>query len=88
MVLAFCSATGIAPGRIMVVGDTDRDMGMARAAGAGLAVGVLSGATPHDRLVATADCVVSDIFAIEGIWTELSDRLRRAQTGKNEENRG
>lgn len=72
MVLAFCSATGLAPEQVMVVGDTDRDMGMARSAGAGLAVGVLSGAAPRDRLAPICDCILEDVFALEGAWEMLA----------------
>lgn len=71
MVLAFCSAVGIAPDHVMVVGDTERDARMARAAGAGLAVGVLSGATPGNRLAPLCDRVVDDVFALESDWTAL-----------------
>ncbi len=75
MVLAFCSAAGIRPGQVMVVGDTDRDAGMARAAGAGIVVGVLSGATPRERLDAICDHVVDHVFAIEAEWTAILARL-------------
>lgn len=71
MVLAFCAATGLAPEQVMVVGDTDRDMGMARAAGAGLAVGVLGGASPRDALAPLSDCIIDDVFALEGAWETL-----------------
>lgn len=65
MILAYCSVNGITPEQVMMVGDTDRDMAMARAAGAGLAVGVLTGATPRDRLAPICDCVLDHVFAIE-----------------------
>ncbi len=43
MVHAFCALTGILPGEVAVVGDNLHDVEMARAAEAGLAVGVLTG---------------------------------------------
>lgn len=67
MVLGFCAATGLAPAEVLVVGDTDRDMMMARAAGAGLAVGVLTGATPREPLEALADHVIASVLEIETV---------------------
>lgn len=67
MVLGFCAATGLTPPEILVIGDTDRDINMARNAGAGLAVGVLTGASPADRLALIADLVLDSVFDIETI---------------------
>ena len=67
MVAGFCAATGLDPLEVIVVGDTDRDMAMARAAGAGMAVGVLTGATPRDRLAALADHVIDSVLEIESV---------------------
>ena len=41
-ILAFCDLTGLKPSEIAMVGDNRHDLEMARAGGAGLAVGVLS----------------------------------------------
>lgn len=65
MIIAYCSVNGIEPGEVMMVGDTDRDMAMARAAGAGLAVGVLTGATPRDRLAPICDYVLDSVLVID-----------------------
>ena len=65
MVTAFCSAIGIAAPHIAVVGDTPHDMGMARAAGVGLAIGVLTGASPRYALEALADRVIESIADLE-----------------------
>lgn len=65
MVLGFCDATGLAPAEILVVGDTDRDVGMARSAGAGIMVGVLTGATSREQLARIADHVLDSVFDIE-----------------------
>jgi phosphoglycolate phosphatase len=71
MVLGFCAATGFEPADVMVVGDTDRDMGMARSAGAGMAVGVLTGAWPAEQLALIADRVIDSVFDIDRV---LGDR--------------
>ncbi len=65
MILAYCSVNGIEPEQVMMVGDTSKDMAMARAAGVGLAVGVLTGATPRDQLEPICDYVLDSVFAIE-----------------------
>ncbi len=67
MVLGFCEAAGIAPAAVMVVGDTRRDMAMARAAGAGMAVGVLSGVTSRQDLAPHADRVIASVLEIESV---------------------
>ncbi|MEX2200510.1 MAG: HAD family hydrolase [Dongiaceae bacterium] len=65
MVTAFCRSIGIAAPHVAVVGDTPHDMGMARAAGAGLAIGVLTGASPRYGLEALADRVIDSIADLE-----------------------
>lgn len=67
MVLGFCAASGLTPAEVLVIGDTDRDVGMARSAGAGLMVGVLTGASPGDQLSRIADLVLDSVFDIEAI---------------------
>ena len=61
MALAFCAATGLAPEEIAVVGDNRHDLEMGRSAGAGLLVGVLTGASAASDLAPLADHVVADI---------------------------
>lgn len=58
MVLGFCAQTGLKPSEIAVVGDSTHDLEMARAAGAGLCVGVLTGPARHDDLAPLADVVL------------------------------
>jgi phosphoglycolate phosphatase len=65
MVKAFCGAVGIEAGAVAVVGDTPHDMGMARSAGAGLAIGVLTGACPRFELEALADQIIENIADLE-----------------------
>ncbi|UCH74756.1 MAG: HAD family hydrolase [Rhodospirillales bacterium] len=67
MVHGFCTATGLAAGDIMVVGDTSRDIEMARAAGVARAVAVLTGATPVEALSPIADIVIESVLDIESI---------------------
>jgi phosphoglycolate phosphatase len=61
MVLAFCGKAGIEPGEVAVVGDNLHDLIMARAAGAGLAIGVLSGNGLREELAVHADHVIGSI---------------------------
>ena len=44
-----------------MIGDSQADVAMGRAAGAGLVVGVLSGVGVHDELEPFADAIVSSI---------------------------
>lgn len=62
--LAVCDRTGIDPGRAAVVGDTPADLRMARAGGAGLAIGVLSGVGTEADLAPLADMLVPSIAAL------------------------
>jgi phosphoglycolate phosphatase len=65
MVQGFCAAVGLAPAEVAVVGDNLADLAMARAAGAGLAVAVLTGGCPPEALEAAADLVLASIAEIE-----------------------
>jgi phosphoglycolate phosphatase len=65
MVLGFCAAVGVAPAEVAVVGDHLADLAMARAAGAGLAVAVLTGGCPAQALAAAADLVLPSIADLE-----------------------
>ncbi|MEQ8603587.1 MAG: HAD family hydrolase [Marivibrio sp.] len=59
--LAFCDAAGVAPERLMVIGDNRHDVDMARAARARYAIGVLTGTTAASELAAIADAVFEDV---------------------------
>jgi phosphoglycolate phosphatase len=61
MLLAICQAVGIEPARTAVVGDTAADLTMARNAGAGLAIAVLSGVDRVDQLAPLADLVLPSV---------------------------
>jgi len=61
MVLAFCAAMAISPAAVAVVGDAPHDLIMGRAAGAGLAIGVLGGTSGRQDLEPYADRVIAGI---------------------------
>ena len=73
MAHGFCTATGLTPGEIMVVGDNRHDMEMGRAAGAGICVGVLSGTSALEHLSDLADHVIDSIVDIKGLLQGNSD---------------
>ena len=60
-IVAFCDLTGFRPAEIAMVGDNRHDLEMARAAGCGLAVGVLSGTGTRETLAGMADAVLASI---------------------------
>jgi phosphoglycolate phosphatase len=70
MVHAFCAACGLEPPDVAVVGDNPHDLEMARSAGAGLAIGVLSGNSTRDDFGSLADVVLGTI-------AELPEYLER-----------
>jgi phosphoglycolate phosphatase len=66
MVFAFSAATGVPVGKIAVIGDNTHDLEMARSAGAGAAIGVLSGTGRAEDLTPLADVVLSSVAEVEG----------------------
>jgi phosphoglycolate phosphatase len=71
MVIAFCAEAAIEPGEVAVVGDNLHDLIMARAAGAGLAIGVLTGNGSRDELGAYADHIIASIEELPRLLDEL-----------------
>jgi phosphoglycolate phosphatase len=65
MVEAFCRKVGVPASAIAVVGDSPHDLDMARSAGAGLAIGVLTGVSPREVLALHADLVLGSIAELE-----------------------
>ena len=63
---AFSDLTGLRPSEIAIVGDNRHDLEMAKAGGAGLAVGVLSGTGTRDSLAPLADVVLESIVELPG----------------------
>ncbi len=61
MVMAFAAEMGLAPADILVVGDNAHDLVMARTAGAGAAIGVLSGNSGREDLAPFADVILDSI---------------------------
>ena len=59
MVLYLCTQLDVVPTRTAVVGDAPADLKMARAAGAGLAIGVLTGVGRRDDLEPLADALIA-----------------------------
>ena len=71
MVLDFCAALSLAPATVAVVGDNIHDIAMARAAGAGLAIGVLTGNSSHDELAPHADHVIASVADLPRLLVHL-----------------
>jgi phosphoglycolate phosphatase len=66
-VLKFCRDHGFLPGEVLVIGDNGHDIEMARNAGAGFAIGVLSGTGAEaDFLAHGADAVLNSIADLPG----------------------
>jgi HAD superfamily hydrolase (TIGR01549 family) len=61
MILTICERMKVDPAKVMVVGDTTVDLKMARSAGAGLTVGVLSGVSSARDLVEYADLLIESV---------------------------
>jgi phosphoglycolate phosphatase-like HAD superfamily hydrolase len=61
MLLGLCETVGVSPDRTAVIGDTLADLRMARGAGAGRAIGVLSGIDDADALGPVADLILRSI---------------------------
>ena len=60
-IYAFSDLTGLRPSEIAMVGDNRHDLEMARAGGAGLAVGVLSGTGTRESLMPLADVILDSV---------------------------
>jgi phosphoglycolate phosphatase len=69
MGLAFAQAMGLAPGTLAMVGDATHDLDMAKAAGFGLKVAVLSGTGTAEDLAGHADVVLPSVRELVGLFT-------------------
>lgn len=65
-IVAFSDLTGLRPSELAMVGDNRHDLEMARAAGAGLAIGVLSGTGTRQTLAPLADVILDSIAELPG----------------------
>lgn len=66
MVTAICARINVDPSKVIVIGDTVADLTMARSAGAGLVIGVLSGVGSLEKLTPLADFLVDTIDTLQG----------------------
>lgn len=64
MVHAFCSACGLMPSEVAVVGDNPHDLEMGRVAGAGVVIGVLTGNGTAADFHGLADAVLESVADI------------------------
>ena len=82
MILTVCERLKLDPKNVMVIGDTASDLKMARAAGAGLAVGVLSGVSSARELIPYADVLIESIDELHTYASDLEGvRSSRSQQG-------
>ena len=72
MIKKFATVMGLHPHEIMMVGDNAHDINEARAGGAGVAIGVLSGNSVHEDLAPIADHVIADISALPDLLKRIS----------------
>ena len=78
-IVAFSDLTGLKPSEIAMVGDNRHDLEMARAGGAGLAVGVLSGTGKREALAPLADIILGSITELPAFLAHYEpSRLDRA----------
>jgi HAD superfamily hydrolase (TIGR01549 family) len=84
MVLTICQRMNIDPSKVMVIGDTTADLKMARAAGAGLVVGVLSGVSSAKDLIPFADILIETVDELHAYVEALVNiNSTQAQNGLN-----
>ena len=73
MVLTICERMKVDPAKVMVVGDTTADLKMARAAGAGMVVGVLSGVSASADLIHYADVLIESVDELHAYVEALAE---------------
>lgn len=65
----FAATIAVPPSAIAMVGDNRHDLEMAHAAGAGLAIGVLSGNSTRAELSGLADIIVDSVADLPGLFS-------------------
>ncbi|QDP41436.1 HAD family hydrolase [Radiobacillus deserti] len=80
VVHAFCEHYNLHPNEVAVIGDTVVDLSLAKNAGAGLAIGVLSGTSNRRQLEPLADYILPTVADLlteqkEFIWNDTSKSL-------------
>lgn len=84
MVLTLCERMKVEPSRVMVIGDTTADLKMARSAGAGLVVGVLSGVSNARDLVSYADILIESVDELHAYAQQVTENeTSQSQNGLN-----
>jgi phosphoglycolate phosphatase-like HAD superfamily hydrolase len=84
MVLTICQRMNVDPSKVMVIGDTTADLKMARAAGAGLVVGVLSGVSASSDLIRYADVLIESVDELHAYGEAMADHeAAHKKTGLN-----
>ena len=71
MIRLFCEKIGLQPHEIAMVGDNAHDMNEARAGGAGLAIGVLSGNSTSEDLEPLADHIIHNVGHLPALMKRL-----------------
>lgn len=71
--LTICERLKVDPSKVMVVGDTTADLKMARAADAGMAVGVLSGVSSSADLIHYADVLIESVDELHAYVEALAE---------------
>ncbi len=67
---AFCRHTGLDPWEVAMIGDAAADAGMARAAGLGAAIGVLTGSATRDQLEPWFDVIIDSVADLPDLLAE------------------
>ncbi|HSG43417.1 MAG TPA: HAD-IA family hydrolase, partial [Anaerolineales bacterium] len=84
MVLALCELMSVKPSMAMVIGDTMSDLKMAHAAGAGLAIGALSGVSSTKDLAELADTLIESVDELnEFVLAFSEDKSKQPSRGLN-----
>jgi phosphoglycolate phosphatase-like HAD superfamily hydrolase len=79
MVTTICQRLQVDPGNVIVIGDTVADLQMARAAGAGYVIGVLSGVGSLTNLTPLADILIDTIDTLQESFI-LKEHVQTQQT--------
>ena len=68
VLIAFCDATGLSPRQVAMIGDNAHDVGMGRAAEAGLTIGVLTGSGTRETLSPLSDICLDSITDMKALF--------------------
>jgi phosphoglycolate phosphatase len=83
MVMAICQRMDVEPCKVMVIGDTVADLQMARSAGAGYVIGVLSGVGSLANLTPLADILIDTIDTLQESFV-LKEHIQTQQPETDE----